>query len=140
VSLGRPALDTRAIYKVINDRRTSRNLTWRDVAGELGPGFSPEMLTRLACGTGTGFPRVMRIFKWLERPVAEFTRFIPDADEQGILSKEKDLAERTRIPRYRTNLIIFQSNYHHWALPSSIKSVATAMLTMYVSCESPSDT
>jgi hypothetical protein len=78
---GRPALDTRAIYQVMNDRRTSRELTWRGVADELGPGFSPGMLTRLAGGTGIGFPRVMRIFQWLERPVAEFTRFIPDADE-----------------------------------------------------------
>jgi hypothetical protein len=39
------------------------------------------MLTRLAGGTGIGFPRVMRIFQWLERPVAEFVCFIPDLDE-----------------------------------------------------------
>jgi hypothetical protein len=78
---GRPALDTRAIYLAMNDRRAARELTWRDVADELGPGFTPGMLTRLADGTGIGFPRVMRIFQWLERPAAEFTRFIPDADE-----------------------------------------------------------
>lgn len=78
---GRPALDTRAIYLAIDDRRASRELTWRDVAAELGPGFSAGVLTRLAGGTGIGFPRVMRIFQWLERPAAEFTRFVPDADE-----------------------------------------------------------
>lgn len=75
---GRPALDTRAIYLAINDRRAERGLTWREVAAELGPGFSPGMLTRLAGGTEIGFPRVMRIFQWLERPVAEFTCFVPD--------------------------------------------------------------
>jgi hypothetical protein len=80
---GRPALDTRAIYLAMNDRRTRRELTWREVADELGPGFSPGMLTRLAGGTGIGFPRVMRIFQWLERPVAEFTCFVPDVDELG---------------------------------------------------------
>jgi hypothetical protein len=78
---GRPALDTRAIYLAMNDKRAKGGLTWRDVAKELGPGFSPGMLTRLAGGTGIGFPRVMRIFQWLGRPVAEFTCFVPDVDE-----------------------------------------------------------
>lgn len=75
---GRPALDTRAIYQAMNEKRAARELTWRDVANELGAGFNPGKLTRLAGGTGIGFPRVMRIFQWLERPVAEFTCFIPD--------------------------------------------------------------
>jgi hypothetical protein len=78
---GRPALDTRAIYLAMDDRRVALGLTWRAVADELGRGFSPGMLTRLARGTGIGFPRVMRIFQWLERPVAEFTCFVPDEDE-----------------------------------------------------------
>jgi hypothetical protein len=78
---GRPALDTRAIYLAMDARRAGRHLTWRDVAGELGPGFTPGMLTRLAGGTHVGFPRVMRIFQWLGRPAAEFTCFVPDADE-----------------------------------------------------------
>jgi hypothetical protein len=39
------------------------------------------MLTRLAGGAGIGLPRVMRIFQWLGRPVAEFTCFVPDVDE-----------------------------------------------------------
>jgi hypothetical protein len=78
---GRPALDTHAIYLAMNDRRAGQELTWRDVADELGPGFSPGMLTRLAGGTAIGFPRVMRIFQWLERPAAEFTCFVADADE-----------------------------------------------------------
>jgi hypothetical protein len=78
---GRPALDTRAIYLAVNDRRARQGLTWTDVAGELGPGFSPGMLTRLAGDTGIGFPRVMRIVQWLARPVAEFTCFVPDLDE-----------------------------------------------------------
>jgi hypothetical protein len=78
---GRPAFDTRAIYEAINATRGARTLTWRGVADELGPGFSPGMLTRLADGTGIGFPRAMRIFQWLERPAAEFVCFLPDADE-----------------------------------------------------------
>jgi len=78
---GRPALDTRAIYQAVNDKRAQEELTWRDVADRLGAGFNPGMLTRLASGTHIGFPRVMRIFQWLERPVAEFTCVIPDEAE-----------------------------------------------------------
>jgi hypothetical protein len=78
---GRPALDTRAIYLAMDDRRARHGLTWRDVAHELGRGFNPGMLTRLAGGTHIGFPRVMRIFQWLERPAAEFTCFVPDVED-----------------------------------------------------------
>jgi hypothetical protein len=77
---GRPVLDTRAIYLAMNDRRAEQGLTWRDLAGELGPGFSPGMLTRLADGTHIGFPRVTRIFQWLGRPAAQFICFVPDLD------------------------------------------------------------
>lgn len=76
---GRPALDTRAIYLAVDDKRANLGLSWREVGDEVG--LSPGSLTRLAGGTGMGFPQVMRIFQWLERPVAEFTCFIPDADE-----------------------------------------------------------
>jgi hypothetical protein len=88
---GRPAFDTRAIYRTMNEKREAEGLTWRDVAGELGRGFTPAMLTRLADGTHIGFPRVMRVFQWLDRPAAEFTCFVPDGMEQGE-------AERTTGP------------------------------------------
>jgi hypothetical protein len=75
---GRPAFDTRAIYRALENEKTRRGLSWRQVAADLGPGFRPGMLTRLAHGTGIGFPRVMRIFGWLGRPAADFVCFIPD--------------------------------------------------------------
>jgi hypothetical protein len=78
---GRPVLDTQAIYLTMNQKRASQGLSWREVADELGRGFNPGMLTRLAGGTAIGFPRVMRIFQWLERPAAEFVCFIPDVEE-----------------------------------------------------------
>jgi hypothetical protein len=78
---GRPALDTHALFLALNERRVTRQLTWRDVAGEVGPGITPAMLTRLDRGTAIGFPRVMRILQWLGRPVAEFVCFVPDDEE-----------------------------------------------------------
>jgi hypothetical protein len=77
---GRPALDTAALFEAMDEKRIGRGLTWRVVADELGRDFSPAVLTRLVNGTAMGFPRVMRIFQWLDRPVAEFTHFVPDDD------------------------------------------------------------
>ena len=65
--------DTKGLHAALDEARRSRGLTWRQVAGEL-PGFKEGMLTNLATGLAIGFPRVMRITQWLERPAAEFMR------------------------------------------------------------------
>jgi hypothetical protein len=64
--------DTRKIYAALDAQRVERNLTWDKVAKEARVGVSS--LTRLSKGGRTGFPGVMRIIGWLNRPVAEFTR------------------------------------------------------------------
>jgi hypothetical protein len=65
--------DTKAIHAALDEARRERGLTWRQVAAEL-PGFKAGMLTSLATGPAIGFPRVMRITQWLDRPAAEFMR------------------------------------------------------------------
>jgi len=65
--------DAKALYSALNVQREARGLTWGAVAQQVG-GFSPGMLTRLARGGRVGFPGVMRIVRWLNRPAAKFTR------------------------------------------------------------------
>lgn len=65
--------DTRAIYDALQEERLKRGLTWQQVAHEL-PGFTPSMLTNLASGPLIGFPRVMTLTQWLNRPAATFVR------------------------------------------------------------------
>ena len=65
--------DAKALYSALNARRQAGGMTWGMVAQEVG-GFTPGMLTRLAKGGRVGFPGVMRIVRWLERPAAAFTR------------------------------------------------------------------
>jgi hypothetical protein len=95
---GRPALDTRAMYLALDERRLARRLSWSEVARELGPGVTPAMLTRLARGTGIGFPRAMRIFVWLGRPVAEFTCFVPDEGDESPSPDRADCTSTRRRP------------------------------------------
>src|SRR5690242_19675381 len=63
--------DARALYDAMNARRRARELTWTATAREIA-GFTPTMLTRMAKGGRVGFPHVMRLVRWLDRPAASF--------------------------------------------------------------------
>ncbi len=64
--------DTRKIHAALDERRIERKMTWAQVAKEAGTGASTLMY--LSKGTRVAFPGVMRIFRWLDRPAADFTR------------------------------------------------------------------
>jgi hypothetical protein len=65
--------DTRSLYSALNSEREARDMTWAQVAQEIG-GHTPAMLTNLRNGGRAGFPGVMRIVAWLGKPAASFTR------------------------------------------------------------------
>ena len=65
--------DTKALFAALTEERQARHLTWAEVAGEID-GYTPNMLTRMAKGGRTGFPHVMRVVRWLDRPAVTFTR------------------------------------------------------------------
>lgn len=64
--------DAKAIYEALNAHRSERGMRWKQVAEEIG--CNASSLTRLTSGGRVGFPDVMRIFRWLGRPAAAFTR------------------------------------------------------------------
>ena len=65
--------DTRALSSAVNAERVRRQMTWTEMAREVG-GFTPSMLTNLSKGGRTGLPHVMRLVRWLGRPAVTFTR------------------------------------------------------------------
>lgn len=65
--------DTTALFAALDARRRERGLTWAEVAREVG-GVTPGMLTSLSTGPRVGFPRVMRLVRWLDRSAVTFTR------------------------------------------------------------------
>ena len=67
--------DVPAIYAAIDARRTQRAMTWAEVAREIG-GVSVTGLTRMAKGGRTAFPLIIRIARWLGRPVASLTHIV----------------------------------------------------------------
>ena len=64
--------DTRAMHQALQAQRLQRGLSWDEVAHACD--VSKNTLLGLANGGRTGFPKVMRIVEWLERPLAAFTR------------------------------------------------------------------
>jgi len=65
--------DTRALFDAVDAQRRSHGLTWAEAAQRI-PGFTSSMLTNLSRGGRIGFPRVMRLVRWLGQPAATFTR------------------------------------------------------------------
>jgi hypothetical protein len=65
--------DALALYTALDAERRERSLTWAELAREMD-GFTPSMLQNLDKGGRVGFPRVMRLVRFLGRPAASFTR------------------------------------------------------------------
>jgi hypothetical protein len=65
--------DTKKLHAALDRERVARATSWKQIAAEIGVGVS--VLTRLSAGGRTAFPYVMRITRWLGKPVAPFTRF-----------------------------------------------------------------
>lgn len=65
--------DTSALYSALRARAQEELLTWAEVARQ-ARGFTPGMLSHLAKGSRVGFPRIMRLVRWLGQPAADFTR------------------------------------------------------------------
>jgi hypothetical protein len=75
VSLNRVLrFDAKAIYSALDVRHRERDLTWAQVATEIGGFTTVNTLRHLAKGGRVGFPHVMRFFRWLGRPAASFIR------------------------------------------------------------------
>jgi transcriptional regulator with XRE-family HTH domain len=64
--------DVQLLYAAIQSRRAERALTWQEVADEIG--CSKNSLTGLVKARRVGFPGVMNLVWWLERPAADFVR------------------------------------------------------------------
>jgi len=65
--------DTMALYRALDAARRRQELSWHALAREL-PGFTENTLMNLSTGPLIGFPRVMVLTQWLQRPAADFVR------------------------------------------------------------------
>lgn len=65
-----PRWDAEALHRAVDQRRQQHGLTWVGLATELGPFFTPATLRSVR--KGVGFPHVMKLLAWLDRPAGDF--------------------------------------------------------------------
>lgn len=71
-----PRWDTTALLSVVDAQRADQKLTWTEAAqkvGEHGGRYSAGSLRNLKAG----FPHVMGVLAWLQRPAADFVINVP---------------------------------------------------------------
>lgn len=68
--------DSRAIFAALEGERSSRRMTWEQAADAIG-GVSAAGLRALEAGRRVGFPAVMRLVRWLDRPASKFMKLSP---------------------------------------------------------------
>ena len=66
--------DVPGIYAKLDARRAACDLTWVQVAAEIGAPYTAQTLKNMRSQQRTGFPHVMRLARWLHCPAAALTR------------------------------------------------------------------
>jgi len=65
-----PSIDVSALYGALDSRRTTKNMSWRQLARELD--LSPSIFTRLAQGRQPQTGSYLRMVDWLGKPRSSF--------------------------------------------------------------------
>jgi transcriptional regulator with XRE-family HTH domain len=64
--------DSKALYQALNEQRVARNLTWREVADQIG--VSVTTITRIKSGGRMEVDGMLAMVGWLCVPVETFVR------------------------------------------------------------------
>lgn len=65
-----PRFDAKALYAALDNQRTARGLSWKQVAAEVG--VSPSTLTRTRRGGRMEVDGMLAMVSWLRVPVETF--------------------------------------------------------------------
>jgi hypothetical protein len=66
--------DVQLIFSKLDAQRSTRQLTWSEVAAEVGRFYTAQNLKDMSKQKRTTFPHVMRLARWLRCPVVALTR------------------------------------------------------------------
>ena len=66
--------DVQLIFSKLDAQRSARQLTWSEVAAEVGRFYTAQNLKDMSKQKRTTFPHVMRLARWLRCPVVVLTR------------------------------------------------------------------
>jgi transcriptional regulator with XRE-family HTH domain len=97
-------INVSALYAALDGARRSRNISWRQLAGEVG--CSPSTMTRLANGYRPDADAFMSLTQWLKMPAERFWMSENDREEEtqpallaevgALLRNRKDMDDNER--------------------------------------------
>ncbi|WP_238006120.1 helix-turn-helix transcriptional regulator [Dactylosporangium sp. AC04546] len=100
--MSRTRIDIPALYAALDGARRSKNLSWRQLAAEVG--CSPSTMTRLANGHRPDVEAFMALVTWLNMPAETFTVSDQDDDTSGNKEEPELLAQVGALLRARRDL------------------------------------
>jgi len=68
--------DAKALYEAMDEQRSARGMSWREVANEIG-GISPSTLTRTKLGGRMEADGMLAMCRWVGRSAESFVRYKP---------------------------------------------------------------
>ena len=93
-------INVSALYAALDGARKSKNLSWRQLAGEVG--CSPSTMTRLANGYRPDADAFMSLTQWLKMPAERF--WMSEDDQTDGESQPELLAEVGALLRNRKDM------------------------------------
>jgi len=112
-------IDIRALCASLDAARKARNLSWRQMAGEIG--VTPSLLSRLRNGYKPDADGFMTLVRWLGMPAEDF--MVDEADKND--EEETDLvAELAPLLRARRDLDPEDVAYLEEVIQATLRLVA----------------
>jgi transcriptional regulator with XRE-family HTH domain len=114
----RAQVDVPGLYAALDAARTSRKLSWRQVAGEVG--ISPSTMTRLANGHRPDVDAFAALVRWLNLPAESFM-------SDGAQSTEDEpelLAQLAPLLRARRDLTAKDVTYLEEVIGAAVRRFA----------------
>jgi len=95
--MAKTKINERALLVALDQVRTERNLSWRQLAGEIG--VTPSLLSRLRNGDKPDAEGFMTLVQWLRVPAERFL-----VDEDAEMEQPELMAELAPLLRARNDL------------------------------------
>ncbi|TAJ09452.1 MAG: XRE family transcriptional regulator [Nitrospirae bacterium] len=108
-------VDVRALYDAVDGKRQSKELSWRELAGELQ--IAPSTFTRMAQGRRPDVDTFATLLRWLGETADKFThserKKIRDAEPMAMISSYLRSAKNVSPGEAAALEQIIQAAYRH---------------------------
>ncbi|MFE1198643.1 helix-turn-helix domain-containing protein [Streptomyces olivaceoviridis] len=100
--MARTRVNVSALYAALDAARTKKELSWRQLAAEVG--VSPSTMTRMANGNRPDVDAFLALVQWLGIPAETFMTDPEDGQQEGRAEEPELMAQLAPLLRARSDL------------------------------------